>query len=168
MKKICLALFFAVLSCNVFGQDWLSLFIGSASKYASVELSDYRKRLSMEYNVGSNELDDYYRRCGNNWGNVGLALEIARTSGKKMNSVCDYYRRYHKQGWNRILLEIGIKPGSSCYDPFYERIHHHHDLWDKHYNSYCDRHGKAHSKDHEKHNNGKHKGHYKNHDKRHK
>ena len=58
-KKICLALFFAVLSCNVFGQDWLSLFIGSASKYASVELSDYRKRLSMEYNVGSNELDDY-------------------------------------------------------------------------------------------------------------
>lgn len=82
MKKICLALFFAVLSCNVFGQDWLSLFIGSASKYASVELSDYRKRLSMEYNVGSNELDDYYRRCGNNWGNVGLALEIAQTSEK--------------------------------------------------------------------------------------
>ena len=127
MKKIFLALLFAVLSCNVFAQDWLSLFIESANKYASVELSDYRKRLSVEYNVNGNALDDYYRRCGNNWGNVGLALEIARTSGKKMSNVCDYYKRYHKQGWNRILLEIGIKPGSTCYDPFYERVHHHHD-----------------------------------------
>lgn len=173
MKKIFLALLFAVLSCNASGQDRLSLFIGSANRYASVELSDYRKRLSVEYNVGSNELDNYYRRCGNDWGNVGLALEIARTSGRKMSSVCDYYKRYHKQGWNRILLEIGIMPGSSCYDPFYERVHHHHDLWDRHYNSYCDRHGKVHSKNHRhkhhsKHDNGKHKGHYKHHDKRHK
>lgn len=38
MQKIYLALFFAVLSCNVLGQDWLSLFIGSASKYASFSL----------------------------------------------------------------------------------------------------------------------------------
>lgn len=165
MKKVCLLFFFTFFACNMFGQDWLSLFIGSANKYASVELSEYRKRLSVEYNVAGKTLDDYYRRCGNDWGNVGLALEVARSSGKRMNDVCDYYKRYHKHGWNRILVEIGIKPGSSCYDPFYERVHHHYDYWDKHYDSYCDRHGKAHHKHHKKYDNGKHKGHYKHHHK---
>ena len=65
------------------------LFIGRA-KYAAVELSDYRKRLCVEYNISNQLLDDYYRRCGSNWGNVGLALEIAKTSGRHMRR-CDYY-----------------------------------------------------------------------------
>lgn len=68
----------------MFAQDRLSLFIGRANKYAAVELSDYRKRLCVEYNISNQLLDDYYRRCGSNWGNVGLALEIAKTSG----SIC--------------------------------------------------------------------------------
>lgn len=62
----------------MFAQDRLSLFIGRANKYASVELSDYRKRLCIEYNTPNNLLDDYYRQCGRDWGNVGLALEIAK------------------------------------------------------------------------------------------
>jgi hypothetical protein len=74
-----------------------------------VELSDYRKRLCVEYNISNQLLDDYYRRCGSNWGNVGLALEIAKTSGRHMREVCDYYKRYHRNGWNRILVEIGNK-----------------------------------------------------------
>ncbi len=60
----------------MFAQDRLSLFIGRANKYAAVELSDYRKRLCVEYNISNQLLDDYYRRCGSNWGNVGLALAI--------------------------------------------------------------------------------------------
>lgn len=78
----------------MFAQDRLSLFIGRANKYAAVELSDYRKRLCVEYNISNQLLDDYYRRCGSNWGNVGLALEIAKTSGRHMREVCDYYKRY--------------------------------------------------------------------------
>ena len=77
-----------------------------------MELSDYRKRLCIEYNTPNNLLDDYYRQCGRDWGNVGLALEIAKTSGRHMRDVCDYYRRYHRHGWDRILIEIGIRPGS--------------------------------------------------------
>lgn len=111
MKKINLLLFFLLLACALPAQDGISVFIGRANRYASVELSDYRKRLCLEYNISNHSLDDYYRRCGNDWGNVGIALEIARTSGKKMRDVCDYYKRYHRYGWNRILVEIGIKPG---------------------------------------------------------
>lgn len=122
MKRIQVLLLFIVISCSMFAQDRLSLFIGRANKYAAVELSDYRKRLCVEYNISNQLLDDYYRRCGSNWGNVGLALEVAKTSGRHMREVCDYYKRYHRNGWNRILVEIGIKPGSMYYDPFYDRI----------------------------------------------
>lgn len=118
MKRIQVLLLFIVISCSMFAQDRLSLFIGRANKYAAVELSDYRKRLCVEYNISNQLLDDYYRKCGSNWGNVGLALEIAKTSGRHMREVCDYYKRYHRNGWNRILVEIGIKPGSMYYDHF--------------------------------------------------
>lgn len=93
MKKINLLLFFLLLACALPAQDGISVFIGRANRYASVELSDYRKRLCLKYNISNHSLDDYYRLCGNDWGNVGIALEIARTSGKKMRDVCDYYKR---------------------------------------------------------------------------
>lgn len=125
MRQLKIILLLVAFSCSVFAQDRLSLFISRANKYASVELSDYRKRLCVEYNMSNNSLDDYYRRCGRNWGNVGLALEIARTSGRHMRDVCDYYKRYHRHGWDRVLIEIGIRPGSTCYKPFYDRIHYH-------------------------------------------
>ena len=151
MRRFQILLLFIAISCSMFAQDRLSLFIGRANKYASVELSDYRKRLCVEYNVSNRSLDDYYRRCGSDWGNVGLALEIARTSGKHMRDVCDYYKRYHRYGWNRILVEIGIKPGSTYYNPFYDRIHYHSNCWHEHYCSYCDHHNKHHHKHYKKH-----------------
>ena len=150
MRQLKIILLLVAFSCSVFAQDRLSLFISRANKYASVELSDYRKRLCVEYNMSNNSLDDYYRRCGRNWGNVGLALEIARTSGRHMRDVCDYYKRYHRHGWDRVLIEIGIRPGSTCYKPFYDRIHYHSNCWHEHYCSYCDHHDKHHYKHHKK------------------
>lgn len=118
MRKFYLLLLLMAVSCSIFAQDRLSLFISRANKYASVELSDYRKRLCVEYNTRGSLLDDYYRQCGRDWGNVGLALEITRTSGKHMRDICNYYKRYRK--WNRVLIEIGIRPGSHYYNPFYD------------------------------------------------
>ena len=75
MRRFQILLLFIAISCSMFAQDRLSLFIGRANKYASVELSDYRKRLCVEYNMSNNSLDDYYRRCGRNWGNVVWLLK---------------------------------------------------------------------------------------------
>lgn len=83
MKKINLLLLFLLLACTLSAQDGISIFIGRANRYAAVELSDYKKRLCLEYNISSRSLDDYYKRCGKDWGNVGIALEVARTSGKR-------------------------------------------------------------------------------------
>ncbi|WP_085535080.1 hypothetical protein [Massilibacteroides vaginae] len=165
MKRIYLLLFLVAFVSNAFSQNRLSLYIGSANQYAAVELSDFRQRLCVEYGIPVSSLDDYYHRCGNDWGNVGIALEIARTSGRSMRDVCNYYDRYRRYGWDRVVLEIGIKPGSRYYKPFYDRIHHHHDVWDQHYYNYCERHGKHHPKNHKykakhkkKYDNGYHRG----------
>lgn len=84
MKKINLLLLFLLLACTLSAQDGISIFIGRANRYAAVELSDYKKRLCLEYKISSRSLDDYYKRCGKDWGNVGIALEVARTSGKML------------------------------------------------------------------------------------
>lgn len=51
MRQFKVLLLLIAISCSMFAQDRLSLFIGRANKYASVELSDYRKRLCIEYNI---------------------------------------------------------------------------------------------------------------------
>ena len=144
MRKIGLLIFFAVFACSLSAQNRLSVFIGNANRYASVDLSDFCRRLCVEYDISAESLNDYYRRCGRDWGHVGLALEIARTSGRSMRDVCDHYRRYRSEGWSRILIELGIGPESSYRTPFYDRVHSHSDYWYEHYNSYCQRHGRYH------------------------
>ena len=54
MRQLKIILLLVAFSCSVFAQDRLSLFISRANKYASVELSDYRKRLCVEYNMSNN------------------------------------------------------------------------------------------------------------------
>ena len=124
MKKIGLLLFFAVFACSLSAQNRLSVFIGNANRYASVDLSDFCRRLCVEYDISAESLNNYYRRCGRDWGHVGLALEIARTSGRS------------------------IGPESSYCAPFYDRVHCHSDYWHEHYDSYCKRHGKYHPHKH--------------------
>ena len=87
MRQLKIILLLVAFSCSVFAQDRLSLFISRANKYASVELSDYRKRLCVEYNMSNNSLDDYYRRCGRNWGNVNVNNRIKILFGERYGCV---------------------------------------------------------------------------------
>ncbi len=163
MKKFSFLVVFLLSTCSLFAQDSrISLFLGRANRYASVELSDYRRRLCMEYDVSNRDLDEYYRHCGNDWGNVGIALEISRTSGRRMRDVCDYYNRYRRHGWVRILVEIGIRPESHYYHPFYDRLHHHSDCWEEYYVVHHHHHHHHHHHPHyKKHHNKHHKYYYK-------
>ena len=66
MKKIGLLLFFAVFACSLSAQNRLSVFIGNANRYASVDLSDFCRRLCVEYDISAESLNNYY----------GVAAEI--------------------------------------------------------------------------------------------
>lgn len=50
-----------------------------------------------------------------------------------MRDVCNYYKCYRRHGWNRVLIEIGIRPGSIYYSPFDDRINYHSNCWHEHY-----------------------------------
>ena len=64
------------------------------------------------------------------------------------------------EGWDRVLIEIGIRPGSVYYNPFYDRVNYHSNCWHEHYCSYCDHHRKHHHKHYKKHKKHKHNKHY--------
>ncbi len=52
MKKTIFILLFLLSTCTLFAQDSrIALFLRRANRYASVELSDYRRSLRMEYDV---------------------------------------------------------------------------------------------------------------------
>lgn len=150
MKKF--SILFATLLCcsGVFAQDRITAFIEHAQSYASLDLSDFHKHLCIEYNVRDGILDECYRRCDNNWGNVGLILEIAKTTGKSPKDICHYYEHNKKHGWGRILKEAGIAPNSNYYKKFYNRI----DFQDRYWKNSHDVYKKKHSK-HNKHKQGK-------------
>ena len=76
MRKIGLLIFFAVFACSLSAQNRLSVFIGNANRYASVDLSDFCRRLCVEYDISAESLNDYYRRCGRDWGHVVLLWRL--------------------------------------------------------------------------------------------
>lgn len=114
MKRIQVLLLFIVISCSMFAQDRLSLFIGRANKYAAVELSDYRKRLCVEYNISNQLLDDYYRRCGSNWGNVGLALSNWMFDMHDLDVDWDGDHVHVDDGGNHNEFRIGVNLGAGA------------------------------------------------------
>lgn len=141
MKRFCTILLLATVfsitvSTTTNAQSRLSIYIDNANRYASVELSDFCDRLSIEYNTNNRVLENYYRYCGYNWGEVSLVFELARTLGIAPKRVLAYYKRYRPYGWDRIIAEIGIYPGSPYYNPFNDRIIVYNNYWCEHYNNY--------------------------------
>lgn len=137
MKRLSLFIvcLFSVFSMMM-AQDRISVFIGNANRYASVDLSGFRQRMCREYRMSPRDLDDCYRMCGRDWGRVGIILELAHTSGRRYKDVCSYYKRYGNRGWNHVLVELGIRPGSRYHVNFYDRIDYHGDCWHDCYDSY--------------------------------
>lgn len=138
MKRLIILTGLLFCSFMLFAQDRISLFIGNANRYAAIDLSDFQRRLSIEYDVDPYSLHEYYRHCGRNWGNVGLVLEIAKASHRSVEDICRYYERHRHRGWNHILLEMGIRPNREIYRPFMDRVSYHSDCWHEYY---CRHHG---------------------------
>lgn len=141
MKRFCTMLLLATafsitVSTTANAQSRLSIYIDNVNRYASVELSDFCDRLSIEYNTTNRVLENYYRYCNYNWGDVSLVFELSRTLGIAPKRVLAYYRRYRPYGWDRVIAEIGIYPGSPYYNPFNDRIIVYNNYWCEHYNNY--------------------------------
>lgn len=148
MKKFTVLFAMLALCCSgVWAQDRIAAFIENANLYAAADLSDFHKRLSAEYKVKDRVLNECYKHCGNDWGNVGVILEIARATGKTPDVVCNRYEQYRKHGWGRILKEAGISPNSNEYKKFCDRIDDRCKSWKESHEDYCNRHPQYQKKD---------------------
>lgn len=147
MKRLTfLFVMFAIFHLGVFAQDRIAAFIENANLYAAVDLSDFQKRLRAEYNVQNRILDECYKYCSNDWGNVGMVLEIAKVTGRPPKEICDNYRRYKKNGWGRVLKEVGLSPNSNDYKKFYNRVDIHGKSWKRFHDAYCKHYPQYHKK----------------------
>lgn len=144
MKKLGI-LFAGLLWCSsIFAQDRIATFVENVNRYAATDLPGFQKRLHDEYNVPNNDLDECYKRCGKDWGNVGMVLEIARATGKSPKEVCGNYERNKKHGWGRVLKEAGIAPNTNYYKKFYDRVDNQGKSWKKSHDAYRGKHPQAH------------------------
>ena len=150
MKKFYFLLVFLFSTLSIAAQDRLQDYIQHANRYARVDLPRYRQRLIKEYRMSHRDLDKCYRWCEKNWGYVGLALELSRVTGKDLEDVCEHYRKAGRRGWKRVMVDLGIEPGSRWYSPFYDRIHVHDRYWIDCYDRYK-RHPKRYHKSHRRH-----------------
>ena len=142
MKKFAILLAVLLWCGGVFAQDRIASFIENVNRYAATDLTDFQKRLRSEYNVQDRVLNECYKKCGNDWGNVGMVLEIAKTTGKTPKDVCNNYEHNKKHGWGRILKEAGIAPNSNYYKKFNDRIDNQGKSWKKSHDAYCNQHPK--------------------------
>lgn len=133
MKRFNLLIVSMLFAVSMMGQNLLPVFIGVANKCAAANLKGFRERLGKEYKVKAQDLDTYYRSCRNNWGNVSVALEVARTSGKQIKDVCKSYRDFGSKGWLGVLKDLKIQPGTPKYKDFSARILHHQKGWNDFY-----------------------------------
>ena len=151
MKKLCLLLILMFSTISISAQDCIHEYVRHANRYANVNLPKYRQHLCKEYRMSHHDLERCYNKCERNWGNVGLALEIARFADRDVEDICDYYKEYGRHGWKRVLQEIGIKPGSRHYNPLIHRIsecgRYWNDCYDNH-RHHSDRHYKHHRRHH--------------------
>ena len=141
-----LVLTFISLSILAKADDDITTYINSANHYASSNLKEYKHHLYKRYKIKPYLLEDCYRQCGKNWGNVGLILELAHVTDRRLQDVYKCYGKYKKYGWRYMVQKMGIKQGSHYYEPFYHHLHQCHQSWGYHYDS----HHKCH-KPHKKH-----------------
>lgn len=136
MKRINFLIIFLLASISVIAKDNIEVYIGSANRFASINLPDYRNQLCRRYNVRSYHLEDCFRKCGHNWGNVGLVLEMAHITGQRVDDVCEYYAKYRHKGWHYILHKMGVHQGTHDYNKFYSHLCNYSKSWDDWYESH--------------------------------
>lgn len=130
MKRFNWILLFLFTSLSIMAKDDITIYIGSANRYASVNLPDYRRRICKRYKIRPYYLEDCFRKCGHDWGNVGMVLEIAHVTGKHVREVCDIYSKHYQHGWRYVLHKLGIRQGTHAYDVFYHDLCNYGKSWD--------------------------------------
>lgn len=94
------------------GDDDLNRTLISIDAEASINFGGFRADISGRYNVTEKKIDYLAASVGMTAGDIYMAVEIARITGKTIDQVVVVYQNDRGKGWGVMAKELGIKPGS--------------------------------------------------------
>ena len=94
------------------GDNELNKSLISIDAEASVNFGGFRADISGRYNVTEKKIDYLSASVGMTAGDIYMAVEIAKITGKTIDQVVTVYQHDRGKGWGVIAKEMGIKPGS--------------------------------------------------------
>lgn len=94
------------------GDNELDIALNDINKQASLDLTLFKKDLSVSFGVTEGKIDDLSVKFGMKPGDIYFALELAKQINKPVDVVANTYKTHKAKGWGAIAKELGIKPGS--------------------------------------------------------
>ncbi len=94
------------------GDDDLNRTLVSIDGEASVNFGAFRADISGRYNITEKKIDYLSASVGMTAGDIYMAVEIGRITGKTIDQVVTVYQNDRGKGWGVMAKELGIKPGS--------------------------------------------------------
>lgn len=79
---------------------------------AKLNFSLFKNQMSVQYNISENKIESLRIQSKMEPGDIFLALEIGKLSGKNIDEVVKSYEKNKGKGWGAIAKDLGIKPGS--------------------------------------------------------
>lgn len=106
---------FALAQYNL-GDAELNESITTITTKAKTQFSEFKTFITQNYGVGRDKYDMWQNSIGMNLGDIYLAVEIAKVSGKPQDDVIAAFKKNKAQGWGAIAKEFGVKPGTDAFE----------------------------------------------------
>ena len=143
MKLIKILVFVAMAQCALFSVAVAGDFgwRGDLNKRAHGDLSDFRARLAVRFNLGDVQIKAVLSNFDKP-ADAYIALRLGEISGHPTDHVIAEYLSNKGQGWGVLAKSLGIKPGSHEF----HALKRGHDLYDGRGNGTVKGKGKSHGK----------------------
>ncbi|WP_157514505.1 hypothetical protein [Mangrovimonas sp. TPBH4] len=119
MKQLCMwMLAFTVFTASAqisfnTGNIQLDSDLNTINARASADFGAFKTDMQLSYNVSEKSIDYMTGNLHMAFGEVYLALEIAKITRKPLKDVLVCYQSNKSKGWGYIAKQMGIKPGSA-------------------------------------------------------
>ncbi len=124
MKTVFLSIAFILTGLISFSQVTLKITSGDTDLDANLteinvtaekDYGLFKTEMKASYNVTEAKIDDLKLTFGMQASDIFMTLEIAFTTGKKVDVVAAEFKKSKGKGWGEIAKNLGIKPGSDAF-----------------------------------------------------
>ena len=89
---------------------------------AKLDFGAFKTDINLSYNISEKKIDYLSVSVKMEPGEIYLALELSKISGKPVDDVVEIYEVHKNKGWGYIAKQLGIKPGSPEFHKLKENV----------------------------------------------